>query len=1300
MTKTLTITKTKMKKTVAIIACVLLAALAALAQERGLTHSVDVKNGLADNCVKNILRDQFGFMWFATTNGLNRYDGYRFEKYSTTGLGNMNDDIEAICEDGSGVIWITVTGSIYAYDYLTNRIYDDAEARLAGIGINEKPARLKTDDQKNLWVTTPKHIYYYDFREKELYTIKNQTGTAINDLAIRDDVAYALASDGEFYQIDLHSGRLRREGHVGLSSYSYWHNIYLDSRGRLWFYSAHSPQNDLYCYDTQQRTGLDADALATLKNTILTSLTDDGRGNIWIGTENEGITIYNGKGEVKNIRQGVHVNTLYLDTRNTMWIGTGKRGIVWQELSEPLFVNTSFDGFEDVSTITEDGQGRLWIGFDGGGLIRRDPTGHDVHFTKQNGSLPTNIITCSMADAQGRFWIGTFGSGVLQWDGKGKFVKYPLHDAKGDEILFVRCMTTTPDGSIWIGSLFQGVFCMGKDGSSRLLTMENSELRTGSITSLYSDAENHLYIGTSTGFYVFDIRSGKFPKRSKALDGLNETLVTSLYKDYQGLVWIGTRQGVVVYDEHGDRLYRINRQDGLSHPYVRAITEDKKKRIWVSTDHGLTSINVQRASGSNDYRFVCVPYYEEDGLLNATSGSNASCRTRGGEILIGNAQGFVTVRQDVDEPDYTPTNVVFTSPFGGDIVVDHDQNNISIEVSAMNYTRKHKIHYLYRLRGRQDEWTLLDGNRISFNALAPGHYTLEVKATDLGGWTSEASVKEITVRPPFWLSWPAFILYFVLAGMAVWLYMKRLKQKHRKTLAVQTLELELQQQHQMEENKMRFFTNISHDLKTPLTLIITPLEKLLDGNLDKTLRTELELVWRNARFLKDGVSQLLDLRRLDAGSEELHLSHGDFIEFLRKIVDNFKYYSDNRGITMNMKINAASMEMDFDQNKMRRIVMNLLSNAFKYNTPRGTVTITVGTKGNDQPMMHLEIADTGIGIKDENKKRIFDRFYQEETDGEYIGSGIGLHIVKEYVAMHHGEIYVEDNHPQGSVFVVNIPMKQSAAPSVSENEAYEEKVAPLSAPATPTEKMTTILIVEDNQDFRMFLERCLNDQYHVLTAANGIEALKVLDSNEVNIVISDIMMPEMNGLELCNRIKTDVSYSHIPVIMLTAKSTEDNIIAGLKDGADDYITKPFNLNILKLRIQKILEWKADNHRNFAKGIEIAPSEITVSSIDEQLIEKAIKIVEEKMGDTDFTVEEFGASIGMTRGHLYKKLMAITGKSPIEFIRAIRIKRGRSLLEQGRTNISEVAYTVGFSPKQFSKFFREEYGCLPSEFIKK
>lgn len=513
-------------------------------------------------------------------------------------------------------------------------------------------------------------------------------------------------------------------------------------------------------------------------------------------------------------------------------------------------------------------------------------------------------------------------------------------------------------------------------------------------------------------------------------------------------------------------------------------------------------------------------------------------------------------------------------------------------------------------------------------------------------------------------------------------------------LALQKLEMELEQQHQMEDKKMQFFTNISHDLKTPLSLIITPLEKLLSGNLEKNIRVELDLVWRNAKMLMDEVVQLLDIRKLDAGNEELHLAHGDLIIFVRKICENFRYYAESHGMQMNLKINAANLEMDFDQAKMRRIVTNLLSNAFKYNTAKGSVNITLGRDGQTA---RLEVADTGIGIKDEAKSHIFDRFFQVDNHTEYVGSGVGLHIVKEYVTMHQGRIWVENNHPKGSVFIVTIPIQATNNKINVTNEISDDNTTKIAVKEATSD--ISILIVEDNRDFCMFLERCLNDQYKVLTAHNGVEALNKLSENDINIVISDVMMPEMDGLELCHHIKTNINLSHIPVILLTAKSTEDNIITGLRDGADDYITKPFNLNILKLRMEKILEWTNNNHRDFIKR-DISPSEITVSSLDEQLIAKAIKLVEDNMSNSDFSVEDFSTAVGMTRSHLYKKLMAITGKSPLEFIRIIRIKRGRSLLEQGRTNISEVAYTIGFSPKQFSKYFKEEYGCLPSEFLQR
>lgn len=1279
--------------------------------------NVNVTSGLSDNSVKDILRDQFGFVWFATTNGLNRYDGYQFRKYTTIPLGNQNDDVERICEDGTGTIWLTTSDHLYLYDYVSDRLLDHIGDRLARLGIGDSIVWIDTDENRNLWAISRQRIFFYDFGEKRLSVVENTSGGTISQVTSLGGEAYALEESGEFYRIDLHNCRLRYENTVHMSHH-YNHFIYLDSRGRLWFYTKHSQTNDLHCYSVSDRTWKNTDGMGPLSQLILTTLQDDGKGNIWAGTENEGIYVFDVQGGVRHLTKNDdapyqlpsnHISTLYKDQRNTMWIGTSKRGAACLDLTPLMFNVTRFKGREDVSCITEDEQGNLWVGFDGSGLMRIDTFGHETYFNQQNGSLPNDIVTCSLTDDGGRLWVGTFGNGVGYMNGE-KFVSYPSHDAEGLQLHYISCMTADSEGSLWFGSIYQGLFCRQKDGDERVFTTANSILKTNSMTCLVSDVDGHLYIGTSTGFYIFDVKNGTFMNGKKGLRSLSETLVTSLYKDSRGLMWVGTRTGLRVYDEHADTLYQITQKEGLSNLYVRAVIEDGSHSVWAGTDNGLTRI-VPKKGSSGKYEFVCTPYFEEDGLLSSMFNSNAACRSHSGTCLIGSTNGYLCIRQNAGESAYPPVKVMFTSlpPQTEDIVLAYNQNSFSIDVSAMDYTRKHKIHYLYRLKGGQEEWSMLTGNRINFNALSPGTYTLEVKATDLGGWTSAPSVLKIHVRPPFWLSIPALILYLLLAAASGWVYLKRLKQKHRDTLAIQKLEIELEQQHQMEGNKIRFFTNVSHDLKTPLSLIITPLEKLLSGNLENDLRTELNLMWRNARLLMDGVNQLLDFRRIDVGTEKLQLSHGDFVEFLRKTVEHFRHYSQGKGIQLNLKINVSALEMDFDQNKMRRVLTNLLSNAFKYNKKKGSVTVTVGrTSQNGQPLMRLEVADTGIGIKDENKELIFERFYQVEGNTEYIGSGIGLHIVKEYVTMHQGHVWVEDNHPQGSVFIVTIPITEVAGvQSPSDTEDTDEEVAHSRHTETrPTvdytngHEQSSILIVEDNQDFRQFIERCLNDEYRVLTAANGVEALHMLDENDVNIVISDIMMPEMNGLELCNRIKTDVNYSHIPVILLTAKSTEDNIITGLKDGADDYITKPFNLSILKLRIKKILEWTADNHRNFTRTKEIAPSEITVSSLDEQLIERAIKIVEENMNDSEFSVEDFGSAIGLTRSHLYKKLMAITGKSPIEFIRTMRIKRGRSLLEQGRTNISEVAYTVGFSPKQFSKYFKEAYGCLPSEFVSK
>ena len=637
-----------------------------------------------------------------------------------------------------------------------------------------------------------------------------------------------------------------------------------------------------------------------------------------------------------------------------------------------------------------------------------------------------------------------------------------------------------------------------------------------------------------------------------------------------------------------------------------------------------------------------------------------------------------------------------------EITMDYSDSNFALEVSSMDYNSLHKLQYAYRLN-KDEEWVKLEGNRIYFNKLSPGTYQLEVKVYENNNSykNSKASCLTIHVLPPFWLSVPAYIGYtLLLAGVIIFFFLK-MKRKHIRNLSQQKREMEIIQQHEMDEAKMRFFTNVSHDLRTPLSLIIIPLEKLLSSNLEKGVKEELELIHRNSETLLNEVNQLLDFRKLDQQKTQLMLSHGNLSDFVKEVCGSFIPQAVKKGINIRLHINETKMDMDFDRNKIQRILLNLLSNAVKYNYENGEVIVALDKiTANGTENAQIQVADTGIGIKDENKDKIFDRFFQEQhSTTTYIGNGIGLHIVKEYVTMHHGTITVENHIPQGTIFTVTLPVTHNYAVNDEKQDEAEirEKAVDEVSDTTDTHK-TSLLIVEDNDDFRNFLINCLKGTYQVFDAPKGKEALEILAHQSIQIIISDVMMPEMDGMELCRKIKTDIRYSHIPVILLTARTADEHELSGLKEGADDYITKPFNLEILLLRIQKILKWTINNHEKF-KTIDISPSEITVSSLDEQLIEKAIRAVEENMDNSEFSVEELSSYVGMSRGHLYKKLIMITGKSPLEFIRILRVKRGKQLLEQSQLNVSQIAYQIGLSPKQFAKYFKEEFGYVPSEYIK-
>jgi len=1261
--------------------------------KRWLFHNVDVKDGLADNFVRDITTDSEGYIWLSTINGLSRYDGYRFLNFHPQQWGGRSGDVTQVRETADGTLWMISSNEIFTYCRVEQTWQKDGMERFQQMGIEGNSlSKFYIDGGGGLWIVTERGLYHQSYANKvatQLSRIDCRGLAPILHIIEKNGTTLVITADYNIYKVTANAKLTLLTRHPKPKTESRDSRVMMDSRMNLWLYHANSPVGSLWVYSLASGLWQQPDVLRQMGNdAMINAIVEDRDGRLWIGTGNRGIRVLERRGDIdviSDIPMGSHITCLFADRNNTMWAGLAKLGAAYADLNSPDFVHTITEGYEDVSALMEDTQGNLWIGFDGEGIMMRDKNGSNTIYTATKGMLPSNNITVLATDGQGRILAGTYGGGIVRFDGNRFVALYPEYD----QLHYVKDMITDRHGALWVATVDKGVVRIADERFTHY-TAANSPLRSDGILCLAYDASgDRIYIGTSIGLAAYDCSRGNFINDS-ALDSLKNINVTTLLIDNIGRLWIGSRDGLWVV--HGDKraLLHLTTEQGLTNNVVRALAVSGNT-VWASTDNGLTSITIQ----GDEHK--CRPFFDSDGLHGIIFSNNAALTTRQGTVLLGSMTGYVSISDDPDElgsgfTDSSPDlHVVFTEfRINGNPVVKSSQGftidygeRLGVSISMMVPALSHKARYLYRFKG-EEEWMRAPSNMLYFTSLMPGSHVLQVKAELPGMATTEVSELPFEVLPPFWLSKSAMLCYLLLFTVAGWLVWRAIRRRQKREVAMKQMEINLKK-YEMEEDKIRFFTNISHDLKTPLTLVVAPLEKIREHNLPEAIRTEIDVAWRNARQLYDLVLELLDFRRLDVGKEKLNLSHGDLVSFVRQTAQAFAYYTTRKHINLLLELPTTSVETLFDENKMRRIITNLLSNAYKYNIDGGSVTVTFNISEKEAM---LSVADTGIGVKD--KHHIFERFVQETHGQEQEGNGLGLHIVKQYVDMMGGNITVSDNQPQGTIFTIALPI------TVPDTEIKTEKESITSGPAIPT-----ILVVEDNTDARLFLQRSLEGEYHVLLASNGKEALSQLaKANKVSIIVSDVMMPVMDGMELVRQIRKNIQYSHIPVILLTAKSGEEDIIAGLKEGVADYLTKPYSLAVLRLRIRKILEWTQHVHEQVATGIEIKPGEITVSSLDEELISHVIAEVESNISDPNYSVVQLSTAVGMTRGTLYKKLMAIVGKSPVEFIRIVRLKRGKNLLDQGRTNVSEVADKVGISPKMFAQYFREMYGNTPSDYLKR
>ena len=1345
-------------------------------------------NGLSNNHVTCILRDKQGFMWFGTNSGLNRYDGYSvkiFTHHPSDSTSIDNNIITALSEDCYGKLWVrTQTGfNVYDPETETFSFYNSPVLQKHPEFINHF-INLFTDSENQSWLMTSAYgVFRYDTLHQKIVPVQhlpNEYGVK----ATSDVTSMAEDSSGNIWLVHrdgylemMPKGSVKAKIQASFIHKEYPEEqmdcrIFIDSDDDIWI-TPHNYAFGLFYYapKTGKVIHIDKSSKPVHTNTdVITGITQDSKGTIWIATDHGGVNLLNKKDF--SIRYLTHNNDnnhslahnsitdMFRDREGIIWIGTYKAGISYYHKNLILFntirylpQNPNGLSIGDINCFVEDKKGNLWIGTNGGGLNYYDRTTgkftHYIHHDNDPNSLSNNVIVSLFLDHENKLWIGTYFGGLNCFDGK-KFIHY-IHNPDDSTSISDNNVWTIKEDSfnnLWIGTLGGGLELFDPINKSfqHFLTGSDSSIVSNVIISLAEDRQKRLWIGTPNGISIFNTHSKRFRNLLHADDDtttLSSNTVNCLICDSRGWIWVGTPEGLNVYDQHTGRFRRIQMQTGLPTNNIVSMVEDHSHNIWLGTIKGLVQVIV-KGDEVSDFSLRMKQYDDEDGLQAKEFNERAAYVTRDGQVFFGGPKGINFFTPDNLVENKNIPKVVFTNlqvfnrtikvgeKFNRrvllpqsitdtkEITLKHAENFFSVAFSTLSYFHPEKNEFAYKLEGFNNNWIYTDwkNRRATFTNLDPGKYVLRVRASNNNGyWNQEGATLKINILPPVWRTNYAYAAYILIILLFIWWWRHRIISRERENFEIEREKIQARRLHELDMLKLRFFTNISHEFRTPLTLIITPIEQLLQKARDNEEKKHLQLIYRNSRRLLSLVNQLLDFRKLEFQEIKLRPSEGEIVSFIRETTESFSDLSEKKNIHLYFQTEAENIVVYFDHDKLEKILFNLLSNAFKYTPEKGEVHVAVRLKEEGQSSLEISIRDTGIGIPEEKQQRIFERFFQDEANGSDYnqGSGIGLALVNEYVKLQNGTITVESESGKGSCFRVTLPLVFGGETSTEEEKpVWKRKPAtrptvimePENTEDNEADKKSsknfkqTLLLVEDNEDFRFYLKDNFKQTFEVLEAGNGLTGWEIASKVLPDLIISDVMMPVMDGIDLCRKVKNTAETSHIPVILLTAKVADNQKMEGFDVGADDYIAKPFNFKLLESRIKNLLAQRRKLQKAFRKKIDVSPSEIEITSLDEIFIKKAIDLVEENIGNSQFSVQEMSSELGMSRVNLYKKISSLTGESPVEFIRSIRLKRAAQFLKQGQLTVSEVAYRVGYNdPKYFARQFKNEFNMSPSQYAK-
>ncbi|NDW17748.1 hybrid sensor histidine kinase/response regulator [Dysgonomonas sp. 216] len=1338
-------------KTTIVIVLNLLFIFSVKSQDQYIFRHLDIVDGLSDNQIRNLSQLPDGRIGIKTASILNIYNGATFDYYY------QNKRMEHAWDysrppkeyyDKQGRIWMKEQGYLLLLDLNSNQFNYNIEDELKSFGIDKKLTNLFLDESKNYWfVTNDSTFSFYDINKKELIVITEgdsdftrKHGVPI-ELTQYKNLCWIVYSNGLIRCWDYTSQEFvlqdtRFFNKIGLVTDRLY--IHPSSTGDIWLMYNYG----VHLYNRTEKTWTDIASISGLSN-FFTCMDIDLDGNAWVGTSRSGLRHINSKtldvttiSGMKLDKGGTLVNDIYsifVDNNNGVWVGTLFQGLCYYQpsmhkfqLIQTVHSETAITN-ETIRCFLEDEDGTILVGA-GNGLYRFYP---ETKIVEKIYADKINDLCLSLyRDSKNRIWVGTFLNGFYCIDNKNikHFIRSSTNLDLDPNQNVSRAIYEDNNGHFW-GSVPGGVASIDPNTGKIIYILADKHPKIKNHTTVYNfypvDNETFAVVGESGIFYynpqkdevwVPDVDTPDSPK----FQDFNIKYYC-IYKDSRGFEWYGTEAGIRLWDNTNNRLYKITSNDGLPNNAVSAIIEDNNGIMWVSTANGICKINIQ--TNYNEHTFSIVSFGTSDGLQSGKFYDRSSLKAKDGKLYFGGIHGFnyfdpqkIDYNKSINRPIFTGLSL-FNSPIKKDsiynghvilkkpinltneIKLHHNENFISIEFSGLNYVNPAQTYYRYKLHNFDENWNevLTNGlGKVTYTGLPSGKYKFVVyTANNDKVWGDEPSELTIIIKPPFWATAYAIAIYIVII-MFVLYYLYQLQDKRTKRKISEQKEVNMRKQkEELDQMKFKFFTNISHEFRTPLTLITTPLDILIKQQDDETLKKRLESIYKNAANLLQLVNQLLDFRKLEMKGEKNYLQKSDIVQFIESIYIQFKDTTASRNIDFALETDIDSTIMFFDQDKMHKIMNNLLSNALKFTPEGGHISLKISkVKEGRRNFINIIVSDTGCGMAPKDMEQIFDRFYQgKKQNNMQPGSGIGLHLVKEYVKLHEGSISVESDIGIGSEFSVLIPTDLMGT---EEKEVNENGIQAESTDKKISTK--TLLIVEDNNEFRNFLIEQLSPIFKILEAEDGVNGEQIAINELPDLIVSDLMMPRVDGLELCRRLKLNIQTSHIPFILLTARSSDEAKIDGYEAGADSYISKPFNFDMLLTRINKLIEQQEKRKELFHKTIEVTPSSITTTSLDEELVQRALMLVEKNMDNTGYSIDNLSKDIGLSRSQLYRKLQSITGLTPIEFIRSIRLKRAAQLLINSQYNISEIADIVGFNTlKYFNKYFKEEFGMPPTQY---